>query len=189
MEEVTEHGDLSSSRATFGLFFSGLAWRIRSSWRTLAFTGTILAFGGGAVFVANSVEYGQPSGTAVAMHNTQQTPHPQSTAPLSTHTPTDSATPTPTPTRPATQTPTGPATQTPTAGPIPASAVNPAFPDGINLAQVPDFIPTMSNGKIVGYIAKSQLFPSSPTQKNQATPLTPGTPYHGPTAADIEELD
>ena len=46
----------------------------------------------------------------------------------------------------------------------------------------------MSDSKIVGYVAKSQLFPSSPTQKDQATPLTPGTPYHGPTAADIEKL-
>ena len=168
---------------------------MRSSWRTLAFTCTILAFGGGAVFVANSVEYGQPSGTAVAMHKTQQRPHPQSTTQLSTHIPRGSAAPTST--RPATQTPTGPAKQTPTgsasqkptAGPIPASAVNPAFPHGINLAQVPDFIPTISDGKIVGYVPKSQFFPPSATQNDQATPLTPGTPYHGPTAAEIEKLD
>lgn len=164
MKEVTENGDLSPSRALFGLFSSGLALRMRSSWRTLAFGGTILAFAGGAVFVANSVEYGQPSGIAVARHKAQPRVHPQVAPTQSAHTPTGSA------------------TQTPKAGPIPASAVNPAFPDGIDLSQVPDFIPTMSNGKIVGFVPKSQLFPTAP-------PVLPSKGATSPTAADIAALD
>lgn len=150
MKEVTENGDLSPSRAVLGLFFSGLALRMRSSWRSLVFTGAILAFAVGAVFVVNSVEYVQPNRTTAATHTAQQRVHPQSAHPQSTHTPTDSD------------------SQTPIAGPIPESAVNPAFPHGIDLSQVPDFIPTMSNGKVVGFVPKSQFFPTSSAPQTPA---------------------
>lgn len=167
MKEVTENGDLSSSRAVFGLFASGLALRMRSSWRTLLFTGAILALAGGAVLFVNSVEYVQPSETTAATHTTQQRVRPQRT---------DS------PPSSDTQTPTAPATQTPTAGPIPESAVNPAFPNGIDLSKVPDFIPTMSNGKVVGYVSKSQLFPTSSALQGPPSAASP-------TAADIAAVD
>jgi hypothetical protein len=147
LKEVTENGDLSPSRAVFGLFSSGFALRMRSSWRTLVFTGAILAFAGGAVFVANCVEYGQPSGIAIATHKAQPRVHPQAASTQSAHSPTGSA------------------TQTPEVGPIPQSAFQ---PNGIDLSQVPDFIPTMSNGKVVGFIPKSQIFPTSSAPQTPA---------------------
>ena len=144
MKEVTENGDLSSSRAVFGLFSSGLALRMRSSWRTLLFTGAILALAGGAVLFVNSVEYVQPSETTAATHTAQQRVRPQRTDSPQVRI------------RKRRQTP---ATQTPTAGPIPESAVNPAFPTRNRPFKVPDFIPTMSNGKVVGLRFKISAFP------------------------------
>jgi hypothetical protein len=171
MSEVTEQGDSSSAKAALGLFASAFAWRMRTSWRTLAFTGTILAFAGAAVFVVNSVEYGQPSGNAVAAHKVQPKVDPQSAPTQSAHTPTGSA------------------TQTPTAGPIPESAVNPAFSNGIDLAQVPDFIPTMSNGKVVGYVSKSQLFPTSSAFQGPPVAASSNGATPSPSAADIAAVD
>jgi hypothetical protein len=175
MSEMTERGDSSPAKAALGLFSSALVWRLRTSWRGLALTGAILASAGGALFVANNVDHGRPNGTPVAMHKVQQSIHPRA-APTSSA-PTQSA-----------PTPTGSATQTPKEGPIPPSAINPAYPHGIDLSQVPDFIPTMSNGKIVGYVSKYQFFPTSPPQGPTVAAPSNGAPS-GPTAAQIAALD
>ena len=69
----------------------------------------------------------------------------------------------------------------PTVVTIPSSAFTPG--GGIDLSKVPDFVPAISNGKIVGYIPKSQLFPP------QSTPSQGGTsssPYVAPTPANEE---
>jgi hypothetical protein len=155
VREVTEQGDTSSVKAALDLFASGLAWRLRTSWRTLAFTGTILAFAGAAVFIANSLEYGQP-GTSVATHRAQSGPHVQAR----------------------------PTTQVAKVGPIPPSAWEPT--GGINLAEVPDFVPALSGGRVVGFIPKGQLFPQSSGQPiYEASPLRPGEKYTAPTEADM----
>ena len=72
---------------------------------------------------------------------------------------------------------------------FPASAVNPAFPNGINLSKVPDFIPTMSNGKVVGYVSKSQLFPTSSALQGPPVAASSNGATPSPTAADIAALD
>ncbi len=142
MSEVNEHGDSSSSRATLGLISSALAWRLRTSWRSLAFTGAILAFAAGAVLIVNSVEHVQPSQIAVATHTTHQRVRPQSEPSQPAHAPTGGA-----------------VAQTPKVGPIPQSAF---LSNGIDQSQVPDFIPALSGGRVVGFIPKAQLFPSAP---------------------------
>jgi hypothetical protein len=77
-------------------------------------------------------------------------------------------------------------TTTPTVGPVPASAWQ---PNGFDLSQVPDFIPAMSNGKVVGFVPKSQLFPTSSALQGPpvAAPSNGATP--SPTAADDAAVD
>jgi hypothetical protein len=71
--------------------------------------------------------------------------------------------------------------QSPTVGPVPPSAWKSG--GGIDLSQVPDFIPALSNGKVVGYISKSEMFPTQPSPQPSGT--NSQAPYVAPTAADM----
>jgi hypothetical protein len=77
------------------------------------------------------------------------------------------------------------ATATATAGTVPTSAFQ--ADGGVDLSKVPDFISALGkDGQVVGYIPKSQLFPSSPpAPANLSTPLSAAGPYRAPTAADM----
>jgi len=145
MEEVTAKGEFSSTRLTFGLLCSALAQRVRSlrpSWRTVVFTGTVLAFIGAAIVVVDGAESGEMSGRSIGTTKSN----------------------------------------TATVGPVPSSALKPG--GSVDLSQVPDFVSALSNGKVVGYIPKSELFPTRPAPKSSGSG-SPPSPYVAPTAADM----
>jgi hypothetical protein len=80
-------------------------------------------------------------------------------------------------------------TQPATVGTIPDSAWQQG--GGIDLSKVPDFVPAVSGGKIVGYIPKGELFPTSGTPQDiKPTPQSASSgPTPSPTAADIAGLN
>ena len=54
---------------------------------------------------------------------------------------------------------------------------------------MPDFVPALSDGRVVGFIPKAQLFPpSSGKPIYEASPLLPGEKYTAPIAA-LNEAD
>lgn len=75
-----------------------------------------------------------------------------------------------------------PAVQKATVGTIPGSALKAG--GGVDLSKVPDFVPALSNGKVVGYIPKSELFPTQPVAPKSADTGSSQAPYVAPTAAD-----
>lgn len=71
----------------------------------------------------------------------------------------------------------------PTVGTIPESAWDPS--GQIDLAKVPDFVPALSGGQVVGYIAKAQLFPeTSVTAPDPFQAATALSTFRTPTATD-----
>lgn len=71
----------------------------------------------------------------------------------------------------------------PTVGTIPDSAWGPG--GQVDPSQVPDYVPALSNGHVVGYVSKAQLFPSGPGASPGATQAAGGpSTYRAPTAAD-----
>ena len=72
-------------------------------------------------------------------------------------------------------------TRVTTVGPVPGSARQPN--GGVDLSQVPDFVPALSNGRVVGYISKSELFPPQKAASQQSG-TNSQAPYVAPTAAD-----
>ena len=71
----------------------------------------------------------------------------------------------------------------PTVGTIPDSAWGPG--GQVDLSQVPDFVPALSDGRVVGYVSKTQLFPSTPVASPDRSQATTGlSTYHAPTATD-----
>jgi hypothetical protein len=73
------------------------------------------------------------------------------------------------------------AARTATVGAIPSSAWQAG---GVDLSQVPDFVPALSHGRLVGYIPKEQLFPPKrPAPQPRARSAPPS--YVAPTAADM----
>lgn len=78
----------------------------------------------------------------------------------------------------------GDSSATTTAGSVPSSALQSG--GGVDLSKVPAFVSALGqDGQVVGYVPKSQLFPASPNQSVQASPLLPGESYSAPTAADM----
>lgn len=71
----------------------------------------------------------------------------------------------------------------PTVGTIPDSGRGPS--GHVDLSQVPDFVPALSNGHVVGYVSKTHLFPTGPgASPGQANATTGLSAYRPPTAAD-----
>jgi hypothetical protein len=177
MHELRAGGDRSFLRGTFGLLLPAMGERVRSlrvAWKSLLFTGSIVGFAAAAIVVVNVVE-SVPSGP-LAGERPISTAHTTATS-----SPSDSVSKSSAETNPG-------ATKTPLVGPIPESAFNNEQPGGLDLSEVPDFIPALVGHQVVGFIPKAQLFPNSTPQTDQATPLAPNAPYHGPTATDIEKL-
>jgi hypothetical protein len=180
MHELTARGDRSLSRGMLSLFLSAIGERARSlrvSWKDLLFTGSIFAFAAAAIVVVNDAE-------TVPSRSLAGRPTISETHPIATSRPSASGGGSS-----VGKTKVG-ATKTPLVGPIPESFFESQLESqkeghanttsSLDLSEVPDFVPYLWDGKVVGFIPKAQLFPASPPPSDQSSPV--------PTAADIEQL-